>query len=424
MRFAKLPCAAAVLVVSLATSTRVGGQSAPDARAFSVGAMAIGVATRADPAYLGASRTEGYFTQPNAMVDARRGPFELLGTFNFEGYTLRRGELNAGMYGEGYVDRRHPHTFVHEAMLSMSSPRERAVSASLAAGKGFTPYGTDDPMMRALISYPVNHHHAQIIERAQVIGAVRLRSGVRDIVLEHARFNGDEPYAPFSAPQWSRVGDSRTTRLTVHPLRGLELQGSGAFVKSPGLIQGGAFDHVQRSASVRVDRPNARGESRRLLVEFARTDESLRGRRVFRFESVLAEGMASHRGWQMALRVERTERPENERLLDPFRTANGHVDFQIIGVTQWKIATVQLATPPVAPVRFAHASAFVELSRAHAAARRFPAVFDPASFYGNASQLSISVGARLHLGTMRSRMGRYGVLAEPFQPTDSRHMAH
>ena len=73
------------------------------------------------PALLGRDATEGYLTQPNVLGVLRRGPLTLTGTLNFEGYTLRRGELNAGIYGEGYVDRRHPHTLVHEVMLVATS---------------------------------------------------------------------------------------------------------------------------------------------------------------------------------------------------------------------------------------------------------------------------------------------------------------
>ncbi len=445
MRFA----VAGFALVSLLTGTRAEGQPASGARIVAgdsvvsgaasdranhpvlsgeFGFGVVGVVTRASSAHQGRTITDAYLTQPNVMGNVRyagaRGDVQLLTTINFEGYTLRRGELNAGMYGEGYVDRRHPHTLVHEAMLTYTSPMLRALRVSLAAGKGFTPYGTDDPMMRPFVLYPVNHHHAQIIERLQAIGAVRVGDASRGIALEHGVFNGDEPYAPFAGPRWSRFGDSHATRVTVHPGRGVELQTSRAFVKSPGIVQGGAFDHVQLSTSLRFEHPNMRGEMRTLLAEFARTDESLEGARIFRFESVLAEGAMQHRGWQLALRAERTERPENERLLDPFRTAAGHIDFQIVGVTRWQIATVHLAAPPVPLPRIgtSRLSPFVEVARAHAEARRHPSVFEPAQFYGNATQYSLNVGAMLHIGTMRHRMGRYGVLGGEKASREVMHM--
>ncbi|MEQ1691797.1 MAG: hypothetical protein ABMA00_10945 [Gemmatimonas sp.] len=415
-------------------STRAGGQSSGSRAAFELGAMGVGALTHAAPGVFGHNITEGYFTQPNVMVGARRGPFALTGTINLEGYTLRRGELNAGIYGEGYVDRRHPHTLVHEAMASVTSPSRGGVRASLSVGKGFTPFGTDDPMMRPMVKYPVNHHHAQIIERVQTIGALQFGDSVRSAVLEHAFFNGDEPVSPFIGPRWQRFGDSRTTRVTALPMRGVELQASRAFVRSPGITQGGAFDHTQSSVSLRVDRElgqhampghdmpghdipgdGTRGDRRYLLAEFARTDEGFGAERVFRFHSLLAEGLIERRGWGVAARVERTDRPENERLLDPFRTANGHIDFQIIGITRWSLATLHVDAPSASVWRAARvrASPFMELSGARATALRTPAVFVPREFYGAGTLWSVTAGLRVHVGTMRHRMGRYGVLASP-----------
>lgn len=389
--------------------------------------MGVGALTHAAPALLGRDATEGYFTQPNLLGVLRRGPMTLTGTLNFEGYTLRRGELNAGIYGEGYVDRRHPHTMVHEVMLVATSPSRRGVRASLGAGKGFTPYGTDDPMMRPFVKYPVNHHHAQIIERIQVLGAISAGSLERGVALEHAFFNGDEPVGPFVGPQWDRVGDSRATRLTLMPWRGVELQGSRAFVRSPGIVQGGAFDHTQSSLSLRVDRSaSAHGEGHAdmaghemgkdrqyALLEVARTDEGRGAQRAFRFHSALAEGLVARRGWTFAARLERTERPEQERLLDPFRTANGHIDFQIIGVTRWSVGTLHASTPDVVvtPLRAARFTPYVEVAGARAVALRTPAVFVPETFYGASTLWSLTVGVRMHVGQMRSRMGRYGVLS-------------
>ena len=47
-----------------------------------------------------------------------RGTSAAVLTLDFEGLTLDRGQLNPGAYGEGYADRRHPHTYLHEAMAS------------------------------------------------------------------------------------------------------------------------------------------------------------------------------------------------------------------------------------------------------------------------------------------------------------------
>ncbi|QJR36353.1 hypothetical protein [Gemmatimonas groenlandica] len=395
----------AALVPAVSRAQHMPHDPAADSARYHLGTMATGLLTTANPALLGRRYTEGYLTQPNVMGDAAWGALRFTGTLNFEGYTLRRGELNAGMYGEGYADRRHPHTLVHEAMLAVATPARAGFRATLAGGKGFTPYGTDDPMMRPFVKYPVNHHHAQIIERVLVMGAVQVARGDRAITLEQSWFNGDEPVGPFTGPQWSRVGDSRSTRLTVSPLPSLEAGVSSAFVRSPGLTQGGAFDHRQLSSSLRYDVP----AKRYALLEIARTDESLGTQRVFRFASVLVESSIVHRGWALSARAENTDRPESERLLDLFRTPNGHVDFQLVGITRWSIGTVQLAAPGtgIPRLRGTHLTPFVEVARAHARAQRTPAVFVPAEFYGSDTQWSLSIGARVHAGTMRRRMGRY-----------------
>jgi hypothetical protein len=289
--------AAPAALAALAAPAALTGQGSP--APYHLGVMATGLLTTANPALLGRRLTEGYVTQPNLLGDAALGRVRFTGTLNVEGYTLRRGELNAGMYGEGYIDRRHPHTLIHEAMITVAGPSRGGARLVFGAGKGFVPFGTDDPMMRPFIKYPVNHHHAQILERVQFLGAIAYGRGDRSIVLEQGWFNGDEPTGPFAAPQWSRVGDSRSTRLTVTPHRTLEWQASTAFVRSPGLTQGGAFDHRQQSTSFRLDRdgsaatPSAAHDThhgddglRYALFEVARTDESLGTQRVFRFESV------------------------------------------------------------------------------------------------------------------------------------------
>ena len=398
--------------------------------------MGVGVLTRASPAVFGRSATDAYLTQPVVMGGARRGPFALAGTLDLEGYTLRRGELNAGIYGEGYIDRRHPHTLVHELMMSATTPMARRLRGSLAIGKGFTPYGTDDPMMRPLEKFPVNHHHAQIIERAQILGALAVGSATRYASVEHAFFNGDEPVNPFSTPQWHRVGDSRSTRVTLMPMRGVEFQASRAFVRSPGIIQGGAFDHTQSDISLRIARADAmsmghdanrdmhqdmpmstsRVTPRYLLLEVARTDEGFGSRRVFRYNSMLAEGSFGVGRWQVAARAERTERPESERLLDPFRIASGHIDFQIIGVTRWTVASAHVDAPSIAlhSAERMDLTPFVEASRSVPVALAKPAVFIPRDFYGASALWMVSVGVRVNARVvgqhMRERMGRYGVM--------------
>src|SRR3982751_5961789 len=161
-----------------------------------VGAQAIGVVTRVSPAFNGRDFTEGYLTQPALMAHARflDGRLAMRVTLDFEGLTLQRGELTPGAYGEGYVDRRHPHTYTHEVMATLATGDDpaRRFAASLSAGKGFAPFGTDDPMMRPFVKFPANHHLSQILERVVAIGAVR----AGPLSLEAGAFHGQRPVGP------------------------------------------------------------------------------------------------------------------------------------------------------------------------------------------------------------------------------------
>src|SRR5690606_31482985 len=106
-------------------------------------------------------RTAGvYATQPAAMVNiASPGArFVLRTTLNLEELTQENGELTYGGWGEGFIDARHPHTLLHEAMLTANLWNVGGGALSLSAGKGFAPYGTDDPMGRPALKFPTNHH--------------------------------------------------------------------------------------------------------------------------------------------------------------------------------------------------------------------------------------------------------------------------
>lgn len=382
---------------------RAAGSQPQQATALSIGGSGIALATLASHAVNGRSAREGYLTQPmlSASLASAKRNFVVDAMVNFEGLTLQRGELNAGIYGEGYVDRRHPHTYLH---LLVATTQTTAVSSKLSAtaGKGFVPFGTDDPMSRPFVKYPVNHHLAQILERVIVSGAIR----IGPLAFEATRFNGDEPESPSDLPNRSRLWDSWAARASLLPHSGLELQGSMAEMKSPEVAQGGGLDQRKRSVSVRYERRGARYA----LVEWARTSDHEGGRTAFAYSSALAEGALTRRSFTVALRAERTERPEEERLENTFRTPRPHSDFNILGRTRWSIlsagASVNLARRAawiVAP--------FVEVSRQQATAMLQPTVFDPRAFYGSDRMWSLSAGARLGRGLVHARMGRYGAAA-------------
>ena len=68
------------------------------------------------------TQTELYATQPALMfnIESPRSRVVLRTTLNLEGLTQSDGELTFGAWGEGFIDRRHPHTLLHEAMLSVN----------------------------------------------------------------------------------------------------------------------------------------------------------------------------------------------------------------------------------------------------------------------------------------------------------------
>ncbi|HET8650713.1 MAG TPA: hypothetical protein VFL95_11785, partial [Gemmatimonadales bacterium] len=233
-------------------------------------AYGIPVYTSTTLAAPGHSAGELRLVQPMIMLQGGvlQNHLHFSGILNLEGLTIPGGELTRGDWGEGFFDRRHPHTYAHELMVwsdDLLGQRDGAVHLSLAAGKGVVPFGTDDPMNRPFERYPVNHHLAQIIERAVGIAGAR----IGPVALEAALFNGDEPTGPGSWPRISRFGDSWSARITVFPIDGLELQGSRAVVESPEHRPGSGLDQSKWSASARWERTVA-GHPVYGLVEWER----------------------------------------------------------------------------------------------------------------------------------------------------------
>jgi hypothetical protein len=366
-----------------------------------VGAHAVGLITHTTPAIQGRSLTEGYLTQPGIMVQAGWGAFELNGMVNLEGLTLKRGELNHGVWGEGYIDRRHPHTYLHEAMLTWS-PRVFGTDFSVSAGRGFAPFGTDDPMVRGFVKYPSNHHLAQILERLVVMGAVRRGP----LILEGGVFNGDEPLEPADMGSFDRFGDSWSVRATVLPRPWMELTASYADVISPELPFGGGLDHKAWNVAARVSKEEA-GRHFYGLLEVGRAGEFSSDLEIFELNTVLAETAYRVNGWQVAARYERSDRPEEERLLDLFRSVRPATDNSIKGITQWTTASFQASRAlSIGPLRV---QPLLEVARLWADPKEKPAILDPVNLYGSSKLWSFSAGIRSSIGMWHTRMGRYGV---------------
>ena len=375
-----------------------------------VRAQAIPLVTRTAPALGGEASTEAQVTQPMVMAHASAwgGRAALAVALNLEALTLAGGEPNPGIWGEGFIDRRHPHTVLHEAVATVSPLRG---ALSLSAGRGFVPFGTDDPMARPFVKFPANHHLAQILERLMAVAAVR--GG--PLTVEGAIFAGNEPAGTGDLGDPGRFGDSWAVRATLSPRRGWEAAAGYADVRSPEQPLGGGLDQHKLSASLRYE--DGHGEARReyALVEWARTDEANGDLRAFRLASVLAEAALRRRGTEVALRLERTERPEEERLDDPFRTPYPHADVSLLGITRWTIATLHLSHGVGAPggVRV---RPFVEGARLAAEPLRTPTAFVPREFYGADRMWTVALGARVELGGGPPRMGRYGAAATQPHP--------
>jgi hypothetical protein len=384
----------------------MASDSAPNPRpdTWHLMVQAIPVVTHAANTAEGADLTEGYVTQAAAMGrgDLLSGHLRLDATLNAEGLTMARGELSTGAFGEGYVDRRHPHTYLHELVAS-GLDSIGPLAFSLSAGRGFAAFGTDDPMMRPFEKYPINHHLSQILERPMVTGAIRFGPAIIDA----STFGGDEPTSPSSAPLMRRLGDSWSVRATALPRSGVELQGSYARVASPEQREGFGLDQRKRSVSARLISGDG---GRYLLAEWARTVDWDHGRKesVFAYESALVEGSATVGAVSLALRLEQTERAEEERSSDPFRVPRPAPDLGISGVTRWRTATIALVLPsPISgPIR---GYPFVEIERTSARARDALSVFDAESFYQSRAPWMLSAGVRLRFGPLHARMGRYGV---------------
>jgi hypothetical protein len=350
----------------------------------------------------GSALGEVRVVQPVLMLHAGAlGRLRLTGVLNLEGLTIPEGELAPGDWGEGFVDRRHPHTYLHELILTaddLLGVHDRSAQLSLSVGKGFAPFGTDDPMVRPPVRYPVNHHLAQILERAVAIAA--LRTG--RVTAEAGLFNGDEPERP---GQWPRIGgrfgDSWSARLTATVVPGAAAEASHAHVHSPEHRPGAGTDQEKWSLAGRWDR-RVGGHPVYGLLEWARTSEAAG---FFVFHSVLAEGAWSAGPHRLQYRFERTERPEEERIAR-FRSRRPHLENSILGTTRWTTHTVgyELRAVGVGPLAV---DPLVEITYAKVK-KVGGGVFDVEDLYGRDHIWSLTVGVRLAGGMTMHRMGRYG----------------
>ena len=367
--------------------------------------------------------SEFRLTQPVGMFDlvSPGGRFSLRVSPNLEGITQEDGELTTGGWGEGFIDRRHPHTVLHEVMASVNLPT-RWGGVSISGGKGFAPYGTEDPMSRPVLKYPTNHHLSQILERftlngTLLIGAWSLEAGV---------FGGSEPEDAWDLSNVDSFADSWSARVTR---RFGDETGMGVWASelsaSFGSVHHGEHDDGDEpltgateehdeptklvNVALRVDRPAAGGRLYALVEASRNWQEEMDDG----YRSVLAEGrFASGRHTTWA-RVEWATRPEypREGTAAPGFFRYDH-DAEPIGASAWTITTVGYGwtlTEGAVSIR-----PFVEAQAAWISPSR--GAFDPGAALGADRVLGLSVGARIFLGGDPMRMGTYGVLDPMTRP--------
>ncbi len=348
--------------------------------------------------------TEAYLTQAALMADvASAGArWVVRTTLNFEGLTQEDGELTSGSWGEGFLDRRHPHTLLHEAVLSFNAWKDDG-GLSLSAGKGFAPFGTDDPMGRPGLKYPTNHHLSQILERWLVSGAF-LRNGFS---VEASLFGGAEPEGPYDFGNIDSFGDSWSARLAKRwgageaPTPRWEASASFGSVEED--VEGTPARTRLWNAAIRHQGPVG-GVPTYALLEASLGDPE-EGDDQF---SVLVEGQSELDGHRPYARIEHARRPEFPREGGPTEAGFFRYDHDArpIGATRWWIATAGYgfdATSLPASVR-----PFVEAQYQSVRADR--GGIDPRELFGARSFWSVSFGARVFLGGGPMRMGAYGVL--------------
>ncbi len=351
-------------------------------------------------------RTEWYLTQPALMANLESPSRRLVlrTTLNLEGVALGSGELTWGGWGEGFLDKRHPHTLLHEAMLSWNLRETAAGGLSLSAGKGFAPYGTDDPMSRPGLKYPTNHHLSQVLERWTVNAIWRLAGWS----LEAGVFGGTEPEGPYDFSNIRGFPDSWSGRLTRRWTSGTGSATEWEASISRALVTEQHHGHEETSslsnAALRRSGPAGPGMLYG-LAEASRSDpEAFEG-----YFSLLTEARYDANRHQPYLRLEYATRPEHARMGpagsdDFFRYDHGG---HATGATRWFIATAayarQLREYPVSVRPFLE----VQYHRVRAERGNVPR----GGFPGKESSFWVlSLGTRLFLGGGPMRMGSYGLL--------------
>jgi hypothetical protein len=350
-------------------------------------------------------RTLFYVTQPAVMANLESAGQQIVlrTTLNFEGLTQEDGELTFGGWGEGFIDSRHPHTLLHELMLSVNLWEVGGGAVSLSAGKGFAPYGTSDPMARPGLKYPTNHHLSQILERWTVNATWLLDRWS----VEAGLFGGQEPHGPYDFSNIESFGDSWSVRVARRFGAGsgpaAEWEASASFASVTEYAHTVAETTRLMNGALRHSAPIGSGHVYGLVegsVSFLEDHEE--------FFSFLGEARYQRSGHQPYARVEYARRPEYAREGPAGQDAFFHYEHEEdpVGATRWLITTAAYAydltgTPwGLRP--------FVEVQH-HQVAGDGGGIA-AADLYGDTSFWAVTMGARVFLGGGPMRMGSYGVL--------------
>jgi hypothetical protein len=350
-------------------------------------------------------RTGWYLTQPAIMANAESSDqrFVLRTTLNFEGLTQGDGELTFGGWGEGYIDKRHPHTLLHELMLSVNFWDVAGGDFSVSAGKGFAPYGTSDPMARPGLKYPTNHHLSQILER-WTASAVFLRGAWS---VEAGVFGGQEPESPYDFSNIESFADSWSVRIARRfgpvsgPIAPWEASASFGSVSE--------FAHTMQETTRLINVALRRSAPIGDAQLYALVEGSVSVLKDHdNFFSILSEARYTRGRHQPYARLEYARRPEYAR--EGPRGEDGFFrydhDDDPVGTTRWLISTAAYAYELTG--RPWSLRPFVEVQ--HHQVRGDQGGVVATDLFGTTNFWAISVGARVFLGGNPMRMGNYGVV--------------
>jgi hypothetical protein len=289
-------------------------------------------------------------------------------------------------------------------MLSLNFWDLGGGAASLSAGKGFAPYGTDDPMMRPALKYPTNHHLSQILERWTVSGAY-VRGGWS---LEAGIFGGSEPEGPYDFGNIESFPDSWSARVARRfgegfgPLAPWEASASYARV---------AEAHGDEKETTFLANAALRHSARHRFGDLYALAEASRSEPEGHDEgywSLLGEAQLGTGRHLPYYRVEYATRPEYDREGAPGTEGFFRYDHDAhpTGATRWLVNTLgyghtltglPLSVRPYAEVQ-------------HARVREERGGTRPGALFGTDSFWTLSAGFRVYLGGGPMRMGMYGVL--------------